>query len=189
MTKTKRQPKENSDDATRAEILTWVGAGPKRRGHWNLTSEQAKQFKQAERGIIRTNFHYTRWHIDEHGTIHWEETGERAYEEVERDQQARVQRALESFFATPPEPEFQIGEHFRILDADTGENLDRDFSADTVYTVKQWYNHRGPLSADDPHGHPDFDQESMNCIYCADGLPGLIREWEMIPAGRESDAA
>lgn len=190
MTKTIRQPKKSSDDYTRAEILEWVGAGPKRQGLWNLTPEQAKQFKPDERGIIHANFRYTRWHINEYGTIRWEETGRREYEEAKRSQGERRQRALDAIFAMLPEPEFQIDDHFRIQAYVIEENVhyqELGISPDTTYTVEQWFNHRAPLSEDDPHSHPDFDQESMNCIYTAHGLPILINEWEMIPEGSETD--
>ncbi len=181
MTKTIRQPEKSSDEYTRAEILEWIGAGPKRQGLWNLTPEQAKQFKQHERGIIHANFHYTRWHINEYSTIRWEETGKLEYEEALRRQEEGVHRALDAIFAKVPEPEFQIGDRFRIQEP--------GISPDTIYTVEQWFNHRAPLSADDPHGHPDFDQESMNCIYTTNGLPTLINEWDMIPEGRKNDHA
>src|SRR5579885_1414481 len=177
---------KSADDYTRAEILEWVGAGPKRQGIWNLTSEQAKYFKPGEHGIIHAHFHYTKWHISE-GAIRWEEASRREFDPAKRSQEEKIHKAIDAIFVLPPEPEFQIGDHFRIVIEERDHYQELGISPDTIYTVEQWFNHKAPLSADDPHGHPDFDQEDMNCSYTAQGLPMLIHEWEMIPEKREND--
>jgi hypothetical protein len=181
---------KSADDYTREEILEWIGAGPKRQGIWNLTHEQAKAFKPGEHGIIHAHFRYTKWHISENGAIRWEEASKREFEEAKRSQEEKIHRAIDAIFALPPEPEFQIGDHFRIQASAIEERVhyqELGISPDAIYMVEQWFNHKAPLSADDPHGHPDFDQEDMNCSYTAQGLPILIHEWEMIPEEREND--
>ena len=190
MSKRIYRSKKRSDDYPREEILEWIGTGTKRQGIWNLTSEQMKQFKPAECGIVHANFRYTKWHLNEYGTIRWEETGRREYEEAKRSQQERIHKVLDAIFASPPEPEFQIGDRFRIQLSIIEENAhyrEIGISPDAVYTVEQWFNHRSHLGVDDPHGHPDFDEECANCTYTAYGLPILINEWEMIPVERAFD--
>lgn len=192
MAKQIRHPQKSADDYTRAEILAWVGAGPKRQGLWHLTPGQAAQFRPQERGIIHAAFRYTRWHINEYGTIRWEEAGRREFEEAERKQEEMVHRALDAIFAMPPEPGFQCGDRFRIAASAIEEHAcyqELALSPATVYTVEQWFNHKAPLSADDPHGHPGFDPECMNCSYTARGLSMLINEWDMTPVGREDDVS
>lgn len=73
----------------------------------------------------------------------------------------------------------QKGDHFKLnkeaLDNDVYQRL--GYTASTVLTVSEWYDHYAPSGRVDQHGHPGFDGEEY--LYEVDNEPVAFYEWEI----------
>jgi hypothetical protein len=81
--------------------------------------------------------------------------------------------------AKRPFPHYRKGASFKLSD-DALDNYGEEYR-DTVFIVNGVFTHAVPVSkmADDPTGHPGFDECAGSALYEADGLNFALYEWEM----------